>query len=211
MSLFRKVGRSSTDSDVTSDSLYMNSKAVIHSTLIDAIKELQVTFRDATHSSAIGTNEDSTTLLNALEALFIHGLKDYQATWTKRVSTSTRAGDPSFWTYVLIFSHKDTIRRIDNLKQISSDVGRSRAWLRLALNDGFLSSYLNMMIVDKISAQRFYEKGAILRDSESLDIIAKYITGVEIYKFELALNSGLLNKWSKTPLIIAGLIQPSDR
>lgn len=211
MSFFRNVRRSSIEGAGTIDSQLLNSKNAIRSALIDAIKELQVRYKDTTHSSTIGTNEDSTILLNALEALLLHGLKENQATWTKRVSAVTRAMDPSFWTYALIFSHKDTIRRIDNLKQISSDVGRSRAWLRLALNDGFLSSYLNMMMVDKISAQRFYERGAILRDSECLDVIAKYITGIEIYKFDLALNSGLLNKWSKAPLTIAGLIQASDR
>lgn len=198
------------ESAETIDAALLNSKTAIRSALIDAIKELQVTYKDTTHSSTIGTNEDSTILLNALEALFIHGLKDTQGGWKKRVTTSTRAMDPSFWTYALIFSHKDTIRRIDQLKQISSDVGRSRAWLRLALNDGFLSSYFNMMMVDKISGKRFYEKCAIIRDYECLDVIAKYITGIEIYKFDLALNSGLLNRWSKAPLTIAGLIQPSD-
>jgi len=210
MSLFRKAGGSSTNYSEKTDSSLVNSKSVIRSALVDAIKELQVTYKDATHSSTIATNEDSTLLLNSLEALFIHGLKDSQAGWAKRVATSARASDPSFWTYVLIFSHKDTIKRIDNLKQIGSDVGRSRAWLRLALNDGLLSSYMNMMIVDKTSARRFYERSAILRDPECLDVIAKYITGIEIYKFDLALNSGLLNKWSKTPLTIAGLIQ-SDK
>ena len=110
MSFFRNARGSSIEGAGTIDSQLLNSKNNIRSALIDAIKELQVRYKDTTHSSTIGTNEDSTILLNTLEALLIHGLKDNQSSWTKRVSAVTRAMDPSFWTFVLIFSHKDTIR-----------------------------------------------------------------------------------------------------
>ena len=211
MDFFRKPGGSSVGSAGVIDAALLSSKGSIHSHLVDAIKELQVIYKDTTHSSTIETDEDSTTFLNALEALFIHGLKDSQLGWSRKVKSSMRITEPSFWTFVLIFSHKDTIQRIDRLKQINSDVGRSRAWLRLALNDGLFGSYLKMMMADKVSGKRFYEKSAFMRDTESLDIITKYVTGIEIYQFDLALNSGLLNRWSKTPLIIAGLLESTER
>ena len=47
--------------------------------------------------------------------------------------------------------------------QVNTDVGRSRAWLRLALNDGLLLSYLSTMISDKVSLSVHYEKYAFLR------------------------------------------------
>ena len=211
MSLFRRTGGSAMGSAGVIDAALLHSKGVIQSHLVDAIKELQVTYADRTHSSTIGTDEDSTILLNALEALFIHGLKDSHVGWSRKARVSLRGPEPNFWTYVLIFSHKDTIERVDRLTQINSDVGRARAWLRLSLNDGLLGSYLKMMIVDKVSARRFYEKCAIMRDSDLLDVIAKYVRGIEIYQFELALNSGLLNRWSNAPLIIAGLVASSER
>lgn len=71
--------------------------------------------------------------------------------------------EPSFWTFALVFSHKEVIGQIESLKQINTDVGRSRTWLRLALNDGLLLSYLSAMIADKVSLAVHYEKFAFLR------------------------------------------------
>ena len=211
MSFFGRTGGLSIGSAGVIDAELLHSKGVIQSHLVDAIKELQVTYTSRTHSSTIGTDEDSTILLNALEALFIHGLKDSHGGWSRRARGSIRGPEPNFWTYVLIFSHKDTIERIDRLTQINSDIGRARTWLRLALNDGLLCSYLKTMMMDKVSARRFYEKSAIMRDSDSLDVIIKYVSGIEIYQYDLALNSGLLNKWSNAPLVIAGLVASSER
>ena len=38
-----------------------------------------------------------------------------------------------------------------------------------------------------------------------MDVFIRYLTGIEIYRFNLALNSGLLNRWSTGPLSLAGL------
>ena len=38
-----------------------------------------------------------------------------------------------------------------------------------------------------------------------MDVFIRYLTGIEIYRFDLALNSGLLNRWSTGPLSLAGL------
>ena len=70
------------------DGALLDSKSAIHSHLVDAIKELQVIYKDTTHSSTIGTDQDSTILLNALEALFVHGLKDSHAGWSIKSKSS---------------------------------------------------------------------------------------------------------------------------
>ena len=36
------------------------------------------------------------------------------------------------------------------------------------------------------------------------------MTGLEIFRFNLAVNSGLLNKWQPTALVLAGLLPPPD-
>ena len=77
--------------------------------------------------------------------------------------SSPRMPEPSFWTFALVFSHKEVISQIEGLSQISSDVGRGRTWLRQALNDGLLVSYLAAMIADKVSLAVHYEKFAFLR------------------------------------------------
>jgi hypothetical protein len=40
-----------------------------------------------------------------------------------------------------------------------------------------------------LTAQKFYQRYAVVRDPDLLDVITKYITGVEQYKFDLALVS----------------------
>ena len=61
------------------------------------------------------------------------------------------------------FSHKEVISQIESFSQINTDVGRSRTWLRAALNDGLLVSYLTTMMADKVSLAVHYEKFAFLR------------------------------------------------
>ena len=36
------------------------------------------------------------------------------------------------------------------------------------------------------------------------------MTGLEVFRFNLAVNSGLLNVWQPTALVLAGLLPPPD-
>ena len=134
--------------------------------ITDAVSEVQYHYRNS--GDALPSNDITTRLCTALEAVFIHGLKD---TFLGRLSSrfsdggvaSPKMPEPSFWTFALVFSHKEVIGQIEAMKQIISDVGRSRTWLRMALNDGLLLSYLSAMIADKVSLAVHYEKFAFLR------------------------------------------------
>ena len=83
---------------------------------------------------------------------------------------------PNFWTFVMVFSHKETLAKIDSLRLVNQDVGRGRAWLRLALNEGLLSSYLSAMSRDKVTAKRHYKREAVVRDTDTLDQMARQVT-----------------------------------
>lgn len=134
--------------------------------ITDGVSEVQYQYRNS--GETLPSNDITTRLCTALEAVFIHGLKE---TFLGRLSSrfsdggvaSPRMPEPSFWTFALVFSHKEVIGQIESLKQINTDVGRSRTWLRLALNDGLLLSYLSAMIADKVSLAVHYEKFAFLR------------------------------------------------
>ena len=134
--------------------------------ITDSVSEVQYQYRNS--GDSLPSNDITTRLCTALEAVFIHGLKE---TFLGRLSSrfsdggvaSPKMPEPSFWTFALVFSHKEVIGQIENLRQINSDVGRSRAWLRMALNDGLLISYLSAMIADKVSLAVHYEKFAFLR------------------------------------------------
>ena len=76
----------------------------------------------------------------------------------------------------MVFSHKETLAKIDSLRLVNQDVGRGRAWLRLALNEGLLSSYLSAMSRDKVTARRHYKREAVVRDTDTLDQMARQVT-----------------------------------
>lgn len=75
----------------------------------------------------------------------------------------------------MVFSHKETLARVDGLRLVNHDVGRGRAWLRLALNEGLLSSYLSAMSRDKVTARRHYQREAVVRDTDTLDQMARQV------------------------------------
>ena len=62
------------------------------------------------------------------------------------------------------------------LSLVQSDVGRSRAWLRLALNEGVLTRYLEAMRTDGQRTLRYF----LLSTSLLLFFQAKYKTWVQI-------------------------------
>ena len=113
--------------------------------------------------------------------------------------------EPSFWTFCLVFSHRAVIGQVEGLGQVTTEVGKSRAWLRMALNDSLLGSYLAAMGKDQVSLSVHYEKFAFLRDQEMRDLLLTYLTGVEVYSFALSTNVSLLNRWQAGPLVLAGI------
>jgi len=181
-------------------------KGNMTSALIEVVKEIQHKYRN--QEKAIESNDETSRLCSVLEAMFIHGLKE---TFLGRLSSrlaladmSPRMPEPSFWTFVLVFSHKEVISSIEKLSQVGSEVGRSRSWIRQALNDGLLVPYLTTMAEDKVSLSVHYNTHAFLRDPDRIDVAMRYLAGLEVYNFKLAVNSSILNRWQPQPLVMAG-------
>ena len=162
-------GRKSTKRDAELAKLKTNVKPKILTSVKDSVSEVQYQYRAGVVTS-IPSNEITARLCTSLEAMFVHGLKEtFLGKLSSRFSSSEagvgspRLPEPSFWTFALVFSHGEVISQLEEMSQISTDVGRSRAWLRLALNDGLLLSYIAPMISDKVSLAVHYEKFAFLR------------------------------------------------
>lgn len=82
--------------------------------------------------------------------------------------------------------------------------------MRLALNDGLLSSYFDIMRRDNSSLSPYYKSHAFMRDNDLLEIAQKYIEGFEAsVTFNLPHNSSLLNSWNHQTLLIAGIWAPA--
>ena len=66
-------------------------------------------------------------------------------------------------------------------------------------------SYLRLMVGDKVSLSVHYEHHALLRDGDRMDLLCHYITGIQVYAFNLPTNVSLLNRWLPEPLSMAGV------
>lgn len=207
----------SSTGNLTTDCL-LRAKRTIKCKLIDAIKDLQVEHPVGGQNSrriVIGNKEDASRLCHALEAMLLHGLKR-QSFFGKlnQVLLGPKMGkklpETHFWHFVLIFSHPETLETLNRLKLIKTDIGRCRAWVRHALNEGLLQSYLQTMVNDKVTCAKHYENTAFVRDPECFELATRYLLGLECYKFELATNSSLLNTWQTPSLVMAGLWIPEN-
>lgn len=195
------------------NSFFKDRQSVIKKNIIDnlseCVKALQFGARTEVGGASAYTNtgEEEGLLCSALEALFLHGVKDSFMSRARMVfSESSKRPEPSFWPCVLILSHKDTVRTLTNLGQVKSEVGLCRAWIRMTLNEGLISSHLSSLCRDPSTAKPFYRKSAILLDSELLDVGRRLLDGLEsCMTFELPINSSLLNAWTEDTLILAGI------
>lgn len=87
-------------------------------------------------------------------------------------------------------------------------MGRCRAWIRCTLNDGVFRSYLMSAFRYRRYIIKFYNKTAIIRDSESFENVIALLEGIEQHQFCLTLNSSLLNNWPNSTLMLAGYWTP---
>lgn len=164
-----------------------------------------------TEGIGVGNCEETMALCSVLEAIFLHGLKD---SLLNRVTEVLSGPDfdampqPSFWGPLLVFSHREIIDQIQALKQITTEVGYCRAWIRLALNEGLLSSYLTSIQRDNSALKPYYDRAAFIRDSDHLEVARRLIESLDNIAFELACNTSLLNFWSSTPLLMAAIWSP---
>ncbi|ELT95863.1 hypothetical protein CAPTEDRAFT_223563 [Capitella teleta] len=128
----------------------------------------------------IPSTDSANAVCNILEAVFLHGLKSWPSS------------------------------KLKHLSQISAEVGLCRAWIRLALNEGLMESYLEALSADRKTLNRYYQAFAYLRDDEQCDIFKSYIQSLSYFAFELSYNSSVLNLWTTTPLILAGYVKGQE-
>uniref|UniRef100_A0A5F8GQN2 Sorting nexin 29 n=1 Tax=Monodelphis domestica TaxID=13616 RepID=A0A5F8GQN2_MONDO len=124
--------------------------------LLDAVKQCQIRFGGR---KEIASDSDSrvTCLCAQFESVLQHGLKRSRGLALTAAAIKQAAGfssktetEPVFWYYVKEVLNKHELQRFYSLRNISTDVGRGRAWLRCALNEHSLERYIHMLLADKI-------------------------------------------------------------
>ncbi|NWS79427.1 PKHM1 protein, partial [Toxostoma redivivum] len=86
---------------------------------------------------------------------------------------------------------------LEQLMFINTDVGRCRAWLRLALNDGLMECYLKLLLQDRTRLHEKASLGSISQSSGSDEIeiqapvlpISKASSKIKLTSSSLSLNT----------------------
>ncbi|XP_047465534.1 pleckstrin homology domain-containing family M member 1 [Mugil cephalus] len=162
-------------------------------------------------SDTMVTSEDgdANLLCSALEAIFIHGIKSKYI--RSEAGGRNRKGDrgplpqPFFWSLLKTVTHRDVITELEKISFVGTDVGRCRAWLRLALNHGLLECYLMSLFREDSELHSYYQPSALLLNSEEREVLLSYLQGLASLTFSLSYKSAVLNEWTTTPLALAGL------
>ncbi|XP_051968375.1 pleckstrin homology domain-containing family M member 1-like [Xyrauchen texanus] len=166
-------------------------------------------------TDTVVTREDleANLLCCALEAVFIHGIK---SKFIRMVGGHVRKGgsrgalpQPFFWGLLKTVTHRDVVQELEHLSFINSDVGRCRAWVRLALNDGLLECYLTSLLREGSNLGSYYQPWALLMDPEDREVLLTLLQGLASLTFQLSYKSSVLNEWTNTPLVLAGLCPPT--
>ncbi|CAL8285166.1 unnamed protein product [Merluccius merluccius] len=187
-------------------------RQLIKEQLAASLKALQKRY---VASEAVVTSEDrdANLLCCALEAVFIHRIKNKHV----RCEAGGRSRkdhrplpQPSFWNLLKTVTHRDVITELERLSFVGTEVGRSRAWLRLALNHGLLECYLTSLFRDGSKLQDYYQPSALLLHPEDREVLLSYVQGLASLSFSLSHKSAVLNQWTATPLALAGLCPASQ-
>uniref|UniRef100_A0A6B2EL96 RUN domain-containing protein n=1 Tax=Phlebotomus kandelakii TaxID=1109342 RepID=A0A6B2EL96_9DIPT len=189
-------------------------ETIIKKSLISALSEnaREIQFEYAENNcELLELTESTNSFCTTIEAIFLHGIKGSFVRKTISVIANeiNRRPEPSFWPILLIFSHKQFIDQIQSLSQVNKDIGYCRAWIRLLINDGLLSSHLKTIRNDSSALNPYYNRHALLKDHDRLEVAERILEGVEsCIQFKLPFNSSLLNQWTDQPLQMAGIWTP---
>lgn len=178
--------------------------------LHDAVKKCQVRFGGR---AELATESDPhvATLCCRLEAALSHGLRAKPLNkssstlkqMTEIVSTSLMLSRSdgthhlSFWHYVAEHLTKHEYERYLLLKQVWTDTGRGRAWLRSSLNEHSLERYLHCLLASPQQITQYYEEWALLLDQELSSNLPIMARGLGPILFAISIDKIELNQWGK--------------
>uniref|UniRef100_I3JHA5 Pleckstrin homology domain-containing family M member 2 n=1 Tax=Oreochromis niloticus TaxID=8128 RepID=I3JHA5_ORENI len=93
-----------------------------------------------------------------------------------------------YWVLVLHFTRREAVRQIDELQHIATNLGRSRAWLYLALSESSLESYLRLFQENQALLHKYYFKNALVCSHDHLTLFLTLVSGLEFIRFDLELD-----------------------
>ncbi|KAG0727048.1 Sorting nexin-29 [Chionoecetes opilio] len=177
--------------------------------ILSAVQGCQVRFGGRTEL-ATESDERVAVLCGQLEAILSYGLKPRppnrglsaikQVTGIVTSGLSLNLGlpgaeneTPVLWWYVRELLTRHEYERFLLLKNVTTDVGRGRAWLRSLLNEHSLERYMHIVVCDEATLTQWYEPWALLRHQETAAMLPNLAAGLDSILFAINIDNGELN------------------
>lgn len=189
-------------------------KQILLDELLESVKQCQIKFGG---KSELATEAEDviSDLCKKLEAILNHGLKTQDplllikekvtnniqsliSTNTSILPANNFPQNKSPWSFIRLHLNRHELERYMLLKQVKTDAGRARAWLRSSLNEHSLERYFHMMTNDTEKLQQFYDPHAFMIDQERNSMLANMAAGVGSILFAIKIDNEALNYWSTT-------------
>ncbi|XP_077074857.1 pleckstrin homology domain-containing family M member 2 isoform X2 [Siphateles boraxobius] len=140
-----------------------------------SVKKLQSYFAACEDETPAIRNHDRVLqrLCEHLDHALLYGLQDISS---------------GYWVLVLHFTRREAVRQIDELQHIATNLGRSRAWLYLALSESSLESYLRLFQENQGLLHKYYYKNALVCSHDHLTLFLTIVSGLEFIRFDLELD-----------------------
>ncbi|XP_072416228.1 sorting nexin-29 isoform X1 [Chiloscyllium punctatum] len=185
--------------------------------LLDAVKQCQIRF-GGRKEIASDTDSRVICLCAQFETVLQHGLRRSRGLALTAAAIKQAAGfanktetDPVFWYYVKEHLNKHELQRYYSLKNITTDIGRGRAWLRSALNEHSLERYMHMLLGDANLLSIFYEDWSFMREEERASMLPTMAAGLNSILFAINIDNEDLNGPNKPVSAVANLLKESTQ
>ncbi|CAM4683095.1 unnamed protein product [Caretta caretta] len=145
-----------------------------------SVKKLQSYFAACEDETPAIRNHDKVLqrLCEHLDHALLYGLQDLSS---------------GYWVLVVHFTRREAIKRLEVLQHVATNLGRSRAWLYLALNENSLESYLRLFQENLSLLHKYYVKNALVCSHDHLTLFLTLVSGLEFIRFDLDLDAPYLD------------------
>ncbi|XP_075407058.1 pleckstrin homology domain-containing family M member 2 isoform X1 [Tenrec ecaudatus] len=145
-----------------------------------SVKKLQSYFAACEDETPAIRNHDKVLqrLCEHLDHALLYGLQDLSS---------------GYWVLVVHFTRREAIKQIEVLQHVATNLGRSRAWLYLALNENSLESYLRLFQENLGLLHKYYVKNALVCSHDHLTLFLTLVSGLEFIRFDLELDAPYLD------------------
>ncbi|EDV23911.1 uncharacterized protein TRIADDRAFT_64028 [Trichoplax adhaerens] len=143
-----------------------------------------------------------------LDRAFCHG----NTYLTLSCIISLRAGKNGFWKYLHGVIPKKTVQEIEGLANVSSDIGKGRAWLHLILAESSLESYLRLFAKQNdIHKRKHYHRYALLCDIERMQLLETVASGLDAIQFVLDMDVPYMDSVDYSTPFVSGNVNNDDK